>query len=93
MWVEGEGGDEHQETDRVREQISCLIPRPKCCGENKKLPGLEGWIFQWSALGGLVKKLTFEQGFKELWDFANKGPSSQGYGFSSSHVWMWELDP
>ena len=24
--------------------------------------------------------------------FANKGPSSQGYGFSSSHVLMWELD-
>ena len=24
--------------------------------------------------------------------FANKGPSSQGYGFSSDHVWMWELD-
>ena len=24
--------------------------------------------------------------------FANKGPSSQGYGFSSSHVWMWESD-
>ena len=23
--------------------------------------------------------------------FANKDPSSQGYGFSSSHVWMWEL--
>ena len=23
--------------------------------------------------------------------FANKGPSSQSYGFSSSHVWMWEL--
>ena len=22
--------------------------------------------------------------------FTNKGPSSQGYGFSSSHVWMWE---
>ena len=22
--------------------------------------------------------------------FANKSPSSQGYGFSSSHVWMWE---
>ena len=21
-------------------------------------------------------------------DIANKGPSSQGYGFSSSHVWM-----
>ena len=24
--------------------------------------------------------------------FANKGPSSQVYGFSSGHVWMWELD-
>ena len=24
--------------------------------------------------------------------FADKGPSSQGYGLSSSHVWMWELD-
>ena len=23
---------------------------------------------------------------------ANKGPSSQSYGFSSNHVWMWELD-
>ena len=23
---------------------------------------------------------------------ANKGPSSQSYGFSSSHEWMWELD-
>ena len=24
--------------------------------------------------------------------FANKGPSSQSRGLSSSHVWMWELD-
>ena len=24
--------------------------------------------------------------------FANKGPSNQGYGFFSSHVWMLELD-
>ena len=24
--------------------------------------------------------------------FADKGPSSQSYVFSSSHVWMWELD-
>ena len=23
--------------------------------------------------------------------FVNKGPFSQSYGFSSSHVWMWEL--
>ena len=25
---------------------------------------------------------------KQRHDFANKGPSSQGYGFSSSHVWL-----
>ena len=24
--------------------------------------------------------------------FAKKGPYNQSYGFSSSHVWMWELD-
>ena len=42
--------------------------------------------------------------WKEIWDqprqhikkqrhyFTNKGPSCQSYGFSSSHVWMWELD-
>ena len=24
--------------------------------------------------------------------FANKGLSGQGYGFSSSHIWIWELD-
>ena len=24
--------------------------------------------------------------------FANKDPSSQSYGFSSSHIWMWNLD-
>ena len=24
--------------------------------------------------------------------FVIKGPSSQGYGFSSGHVWVWELD-
>ena len=24
--------------------------------------------------------------------FADKSPSSQSYGFSSSHVWMWEVD-
>ena len=24
--------------------------------------------------------------------FANKGPSGQGYGFFSNHIWMWDLD-
>ena len=29
---------------------------------------------------------------KQRYYFADKGPFSQSYGFSSSHVWMWELD-
>ena len=32
------------------------------------------------------------EGILKSRDIANKGPSSQSYGFSSSHVWMWELD-
>ena len=29
---------------------------------------------------------------KQRYHFADKDPSSQSYGFSSSHVWMWDLD-
>ena len=29
---------------------------------------------------------------KQRHSFVHKDPSSQGYGFSSSHVWMWDLD-
>ena len=29
---------------------------------------------------------------KQRQHFANNGPSSQSYGFFSSHVWMWELN-
>ena len=29
---------------------------------------------------------------KQRYNFAYRSPSSQSYGFSSSHVWMWELD-
>ena len=29
---------------------------------------------------------------KQRHHFVNEGPYSQSYGFSSSHVWMWELD-
>ena len=29
---------------------------------------------------------------KQRYYFANKGPYNQSHGFSSSHVWIWELD-
>ena len=34
------------------------------------------------------KAMTNLDGILKSRDFANKGPSSQSYGFSSSHVWM-----
>ena len=40
----------------------------------------------------LGRNLSFVSHTKVWHHFANKGPSSQGYGFSSGHVWMWELD-
>ena len=39
---------------------------------------------RWSIKGSGIKKQRHY--------FVNKGPSSQDDGFSSSHVWMWELD-
>ena len=35
---------------------------------------------------------TYTAYWKARHYFVNKGPFSQGYGFSSGHVWMWELD-
>ena len=37
----------------------------------------------------VINKLHFK---KQSHYFANKGPASHSYGFSSSHIWMWELD-
>ena len=61
------------------------------------LPGssLHG-IFQARVLGWGVIAFSDDQPRqhikKQRHYLANKGPSSQGYGFSSGHVWMWELD-
>ena len=40
----------------------------------------------------LMCSLNLDSILKIRYYFANKGPSSQGYGFSSSHVWVWELE-
>ena len=37
-------------------------------------------------------KKSHDQPRQQRHYFANKDLSSQGYGFSSGHVWMWELD-
>ena len=37
-------------------------------------------------------KKSYDQPRQQRHYFTNKGLSSQSYGFSSSHVWMWDLD-
>ena len=43
-------------------------------------------------LDNTLKSRDIKKKKKQRYYFANKGPSSQSYGFSNSHVWMWELD-
>ena len=37
---------------------------------------------------GRKTMINLNSTLKQRYHFADKGPSSQGYGFSSSHVWM-----
>ena len=41
---------------------------------------------------GRISMTKLDSILKNRDNFANKGPSSQGYGFSSGHVRKWELD-
>ena len=54
------------------------------------------WLQPWNSKTLAPWKKSYDQPRqhikKQRHYFANKGLSSQIYGFSSSHVWMWELD-
>ena len=54
------------------------------------------WLQPWNQKTFTPWKESYDQPrqqiIKQRHYFANKGPSSQGYGFSSGHVWTWELD-
>ena len=52
--------------------------------ENKELKTLTPWKESYDQPRQHIKKQKHY--------LVNKGQSSQGYGFSSGHVWMWELD-
>ena len=51
-----------------------------------------GWISLQSKGLARVFSNTRQHIKKQRHYFPNKGPYSQGYGFSSGHVWMWKLD-
>ena len=54
------------------------------------------WLWSWNKKTLTPWKKSYDKPRqhikKQRHYFANKGPSSQGYGFSRSHVWMLELD-
>ena len=54
------------------------------------------WLQPWNKKMLTLWKESYDQPRqyikKQRYYFATKGPSSQGYGFSNSHVWMSELD-
>ena len=54
------------------------------------------WLQSWNKKTLAPWKKSYDQPRqhikKQRHYFTNKGLSSQSYGFSSSHVWMWELD-
>ena len=61
--------------------VSKITADGDCSCETKRHLLLEGKVL--TNLDSILKSRDI---------IANKAPSSQGYGFSSSHVWMWELD-
>ena len=70
--------------------------------------GNSGWLFFWDpkSLRMVIEVMKLKDACsleEKLWQtrqhikkqrhyFADKGLSSQSYGFTSSHVWMWELN-
>ena len=54
------------------------------------------WLQPWNSKTLAPWKKSYDQPRqhtkKQRHYFANKGPSSQSYDFSSNHVWMWDLD-
>ena len=56
--------------------------------EHLTLKGKGAWIIVWEKSYDTPKQYFKHQRHHSV----DKGPSSQSYLFSSSHVWMWELD-
>ena len=72
--------------------------------DGETMETVRDFIWGGSKMGTVAMKLKDAYPWKESYDqsrqhikkqrhyFANRGLSSRGYGFSSSYVWMWELD-
>ena len=50
------------------------------------------WPRDWTWVSHIVGRCFTIWATREVWDITDKGSSSQSYGFSNSHVWIWDLD-
>ena len=70
--------------ETVRDFIFLASKIPSVCESRREIKTFAPWKKCYDQHRQHIKKLRHY--------FANKGPSSQSYDFSSSHVRMWELD-
>ena len=103
-WSRHSKGHSHEEQEQPA--LSSFPGQWTFSAKLKKVPGKLGWVghlmknswnpalFLYLILGEilLLIYILLIRVSVVLHYFANKGPSSQGYGFSSGHIWMWELD-
>ena len=70
----------------LREQLHAGTLHPWSTGSFRERAAGTGCVWESWSTSSASKCLPYQKAS------TNKGPSSQGYGFSSGHVWMWELD-
>ena len=97
----------HDWSDLLSRLVIAFLPRSKCLLiswlqllsivilEPKKIKSLTVSNFFPNIFWGYFLKLIYfllKDNWKQRRYFADKRPSSQSCGFSSSHVWMWQLN-
>jgi len=75
------GSEVAQSCPTVRETIDCSLPGSSVHGI------FQARVLEWDAIA-FSNDHPRQHIKKQRHYFAKKGPSSQGYGFSSGHVWM-----
>ena len=66
----------------LSDPMDCILPGSSVHGI------FQARVLEWGAIA-LSNDQTRYHIKKQRYYFANKGLSSQGYGFSSGHAWMW----
>ena len=74
--------------------VTAAMKLKDTCSLEERWAAVYGVAQSWTQLKRLsiISSSSRQHIKKQRHHFANKGLSSQSYGFSSSHVWIWELD-